>query len=203
LESFRAWLLARWQKAITRRQAFRRPSQEHGVTVELCRDASYIAKMGLAAELTLSGTKLARPGHRTPMQLLRDLTLTTDRARRAQDCARFREWCTAMHGARQLTWSAGMRKLAAWYQVNLTADDAELPDPPAELPLVMERAAPESESVVVYEFEREEWLAVTSSRRSVSLRLKLLEVVEYPPDEWTDRVVRLLDAAQGYAPVPF
>lgn len=205
LEAFRVWLLARWSKAITRRQAFRRPSAEHGVTVESCRDASYIAKMGLAAELTLSGTKRARPGHRTPMQLLRDLTLTTDRRRRALDAARWREWCHAMHGARQLTWSAGMRMLAGWYQVNLTADDAALPDPaPApELPLPMERAEPEPDSVIVYEFEPEEWSQLMSSRRSVSIRLQLLDVVEHPPDEWADRAVKILDAAFGLAPIPF
>jgi hypothetical protein len=201
LESFRAWLLARWQKAITRRKAYRQPSEAHGVTVEACRDASYIAKMGLAAELTLSGTKKARPGHRTPMQLLRDLTLTTNKFLRAQDAARFRDWCKAMHGARQLTWSAGMRKLAAWYQVSLTDKDEDLDATEPELGLPEQ--TPEPESVVLYEFNRDEWFELTAGRRSVWFRLQLLEVVEHPPDEWLDRVVKLLDMAQGREPAPF
>lgn len=203
LATFQAWLLDRWRKAIVRR-GYRRPSEEHGVTVEPCRDASYIAKMGLAAELTLSGTKQARPGHRTAMQILRDITLGKNRVMKAMDAAKFREWCDAMHGARQLTWSAGVKRLADWYKVNLTDDDADVPDPPPELPFP-ERAEPAPASDIVYEFEPDEWRFIRLSRQSVALRLALLEAAERHTTEYerADAVVKLLQLAQGIDPPPF
>lgn len=208
LGAFEAWLYARWSKLITSGHAVRMPSEAHGVKVEACRDSSYLAKMGLAAELTLSGTKRGRPGHRTPMQILRDLTVTDDRHARQRDVALWREWCDGMQGARQLTWSRGVRDLAKWYQTPLTEpDEAPAVDPQLELPGTpspVEARDAGPLDAIVYEFSREEWRAVVHHRRSVQLRLDLLEVAEArPPDEWADAVLRIIDRARGLAPVPF
>lgn len=204
LGAFERWLSDRWRKAIAKRTGRRLPSEAHGVKLEACRDASYIAKMGLSAELALSGTKEARPGHRTPWQILRDLTLTTAAEARRRDTKLWREWAGAMRGTRQLTWSRGAIALQSHYRLRHIRDDADVPDPQLELPGMPERQDPRPADRVVYEFSREQWRAIVNSPRSIQLRLELLEVAEArPPDEWADAVLRVVDKALGLEPVPF
>jgi hypothetical protein len=202
IEELRAWILARWTRQITR-AGYRAPSAEHGVRLSAVEDPAtfdYLAKMGLASELASSHTKDARPGHRTPFQVLRDLTLGEDPDARRRDLRIWREWARGIKGARQLTYSRSLTQLALGrYAVAIAAEDSELPDTQAEL-----EGLGSNDSELVYAFTREEWRAVTGSRSSVALRLRLLAIpLRFPRWEWTDQIVRVLDAARGLAPVPF
>lgn len=189
LVEFRRWLRARWEQRITRPtdsgRRYRPPAWPHGVRLTEARSATYLTKMGLVRELVSSSTKAGRLGHRTYLQILRDLTLTTDAERRRRDMKLWREWARAMRGAKQLTYSPGLRNWQAVYGV-LAREDEELPDLQGDLELTYPGTA---DAIIVYEFGREEWETVLASPRSVALRLLLLRVPgEYPPSEWTDQI---------------
>lgn len=81
-----------------------------GVHVEVVRSAKigeYVAKFGIASELTSTLTKAGRDGNRNIWQLLNDLHQEIDVER---DGRLWAEWCVGMKGARQLSWSPKLRK---------------------------------------------------------------------------------------------
>jgi hypothetical protein len=87
----------------------RAPLSEH-TTISAVRDASdvaqYVTKIGAALEVTQGAAKLGRrAGHRTPFAVLSDFLVHGD----ADDLAVWREWEIGMKGAKQLTWSRGLR----------------------------------------------------------------------------------------------
>jgi hypothetical protein len=105
LADLHAYFSNRWASRIEL-CGYRTPSAEHGVTiVESYRD-DYLAKMGLADELVKGGSKDAHGGSRTPLQVLADFADTGE----SSDRDLWREWNLAMHGARHLTWSRGLRQ---------------------------------------------------------------------------------------------
>jgi hypothetical protein len=204
LAELRAWLFQRWVTFVTKPapsgERYAAPSAEHGVRVDALRESEYLAKMGLAHELATSSTKEGRAGHRTPFQVLRDLTLApAESPARAADVRLWREWARGIRGARQLTYSRGLKKLAARYAVELAENDAALESADAD-----EQLFPADGSELVHTFTADEWRALVTSRRSVAARLQLLELpATVPRLEWRDAVVRVLDWALGLEPVPF
>lgn len=105
LDELRGYVYRRWCKKIEF-YGYRTPTEEHGVTIVQSHRDDYVAKMGLGDELTRGNSKVGRSGSRTPLQVLSDLAETGE----AEDAALYEEWCVAMHGARQLTWSRGLRE---------------------------------------------------------------------------------------------
>jgi hypothetical protein len=85
--------------------------------------AEYVGKWGAAKELTRNQSKTARQGGRSPWQILRDHAADRNEA----DGQLFREYALAFKGARQLTWSRGLRKL---YLAEPEPTDQELAEEP-------------------------------------------------------------------------
>jgi hypothetical protein len=109
--AFRDFVFSRWCRSI-QRSGYRLPTEAHGMHFGWSEKDEYIAKMGLAeelsniaAELTQGGAKLATGSNRTPLQVLMDyMEHGSD-----EDGATWREYTAGMKGARQLTWSVGLR----------------------------------------------------------------------------------------------
>jgi hypothetical protein len=78
--------------------------------------ADYLTKVSAVLELTRTETKGGRGGNRSPFQVLRDYATT----RRPADAAIWREWAEGIKGARQLTFSKGLRER---YAVAVTTDE--------------------------------------------------------------------------------
>ncbi len=118
MEDLRAYYFGRWSKRVER-FGYRAPSAAHGVTIVASHRDDYVAKMGLADELVKGSAKDTRGESRTPVEVLAQFAET----RQAGDLALWREWVEAMYGARQLTWSRGLREL---YAVGPELTDAEI-----------------------------------------------------------------------------
>ena len=103
-DQLRAYLYRRWSERVAR-YGYRAPSFEHGVTIVESHRDDYLAKMGLGDEMAKGVGKDGEGDSRTPLQVLSDFGSTGD----AADLALWQEWSEAMHGARQLTWSRGLR----------------------------------------------------------------------------------------------
>jgi hypothetical protein len=81
------------------------PSEEHGLSLTPVHEVDYLAKLGL--EISDPGGKHGRSeSSRTPFEIAADW----DRLRRGRDAQLWQTYCEAMLGARQLTWSAGLRR---------------------------------------------------------------------------------------------
>jgi hypothetical protein len=181
----------RWTEAITRRnpdngQIYRVPDSIHGVTLTESHRDAYIAKLGLADELVMSSTKRGHGAdHRTPLQLLEDAEVF----RTERDVALWREYAREMHGARQLTWSKGLRQRFAIPDIN---DDLLSAEPEAT-----------GESTLVFTIDPRDWDQFVGP--DVELQLRILEAARASPTEYdlADAIVRLLDEAKGLDPVPF
>ncbi len=74
-------------------------------TAQTERAGEYVTKWGADRELTQGHTKLAKGGGRSPWQLIIDMMRGDKHARLL-----FREYAYAFKGARQLTWSRGLRE---------------------------------------------------------------------------------------------
>lgn len=189
------FVYARWCKAI-KRAGYRTPSLEHGLDLRRCRIAKYIAKLGLGDELAKKDFKRAHAGHRTPLQLLADIyrarrvAVHADEQQCAGDVALWVEYAKGMKGAKQLTYSRGLRKRYA------------LPEPEPDDQYYLEQFEPQK-GLVVYSFDdANEWRDVVAP--NVTLRLRLLHLAEeYPPDDAADRIRKALDEVQGREAVPF
>lgn len=165
----RAWLSARWSRHV-QRLGWKAPHETHGVTFKSSSTDKYISKMGLADELTGSLTKRGRTGRRTPWQIAYDIAkakmsppAVRDAAALARDVAIWKAYAAGMRGAKQLTWTRGLRALFT------RAPDAE------QLELeVADRRGPETE--IVLDVPRSiwnDWL-----RDNVRLQLQVLRAAE-------------------------
>lgn len=124
LVEFRRWIRERWEAMVRRHIGDKfAPVWRHGVT--LFRGASagaYVAKLGLAREVSSMATKGGRVGHRTPFEILADLATWG----RKGDRRLWREWVTAMHGKVHIFWGRGLRAKLLPEQPERT--DAEIMD---------------------------------------------------------------------------
>lgn len=199
LGELRAWFHQAWRRRITERtpqgRLYRAPSAEHGVTLQPLRGSEYLTKMGLAGELTLATTKEGRTGHRTSWQILRDLTNAyANRTDTSHDAMLWREFTRAMKGARQLTYSRGLR---AHYALGEPVEDEALGDTQQELETLGTDGA---ETVATW--TAAEWVEICAF--GVELRLALLRIpAEVPRWEWGDAIQMALDKARGLEAVPF
>jgi len=131
----------RWADHVTRRneitgKIYRAPTREHGVSFVVSHKDEYISKLGLADEVTRGSWKKAAEfgGYRTPLQILHDHSRTaygTPENKRA--AALWGEYADAMVGAKQLTWSRGLRKL---YEMGEEQTDLEIVEAETEAPAV-------------------------------------------------------------------
>lgn len=119
---FRRWLYGRWARRVSScclgcggrsascggcGPAAKTPSYRRGVRVDGGNDAAaYVAKMGLALELTAPAGKSGKGRSRSPWQILGDYS----RRRRDEDARLWREWEREIKGARHLTFSRGIRE---------------------------------------------------------------------------------------------
>ena len=138
------WLFDRWAAAVEcmglgqcSRDAF---AYDHVGAAEGA--AEYVSKWGASLELTKAHMKRARGG-RTPWQILEDCTRGSRDAER--DAGLFREYAAAFKGARQLTWSRGIREL---YDTEPERSDEELATEPS---------APETRVALV---EKQLWIRI-------------------------------------------
>jgi hypothetical protein len=191
--AYKTTVARRWTRYITARnketgRAYRAPSREHGVSFVASHRDEYIAKLGLADELTRGSWKHAKElaGYRTPLQVLRDISSAKLEKREPlrRDVALWREYAAEMRGARQLTWSRGLR---VKYDLGPEQTDLEL------------AAKEESDAgVVVYSIDPavwDRWL-----RNNWSARAEILSGAELRG--W-DGVQAVLDSVQGLEPLPF
>jgi len=192
-KEFVAFVLARWQKAFTRPNkdnghVYREPTAEHGVTLTESHRDDYIAKLGLADEVVSGALKEGRHGGKTPLQLLHDVTFGIGSESEQRRSVRlWLEYAEEMHGARQLTWSKGLR---------------ERYDVPEQTELELASSEETSAYREVYEFEHEDWDGLIARNLPLREQIKRLPV-DYPVEELTERLLRLLDCARGLPAVPF
>ncbi len=108
LEQFQDWLSTRWRRILVRLGVDPKelPTFSRGVKIRKLHKDDYLAKFGLGGELAKGHVKRAEKQHRTPWQILYDLT--TGQARRS-DVWLWREYAAAMFRERPLTWSKGLR----------------------------------------------------------------------------------------------
>ena len=131
----------------------------HCTTISPVRDvkdvAKYVTKIGAALEVTQGAAKTGRlSGQRTPFAVLADFLAHGD----DDDLTVWREWETGMKGARQLTWSRGLK---ARFQVDEATDE--------------EVATEEVGGALVASLTADEWRVVC---RSSSWSCAVLEAAE-------------------------
>jgi len=99
--------------------------------------AEYVSKWGAALELTKAHIKSGRAGGRTPFQILADYMATRFR----KDARLFQEYAVAFKGARQLTWSRGLRDRYLGTDAEASDDDlATEPTMPETHTMTIDRA---------------------------------------------------------------
>lgn len=190
---FVAFVLARWRKAIARPNKdngaqYREPTAEHGVTLTESHRDDYIAKLGLADEIVNGTLKNGRHGGRTPLQILHDITFGVGSELEQRRSVRlWMEYANEMFGARQLTWSKGLR---------------EAYDIPEQTELELAIAEETADHEELYRFSNSDWDDFIGKNLSLRLKLKAL-AVETPAGQLEARIIELLDGARGLPPVPF
>jgi len=119
--SFGGWLFDAWANAIDK-SGFGQCSR-NAFTYDLVKAdsgaADYVGKWGVSLELTKAHMKEGRDGGRTPWQILGAVPGTQNSA----DLKLFQEYAYAFKGARQLTWSHGLKDI---YDLTPEVDDEEL-----------------------------------------------------------------------------
>lgn len=192
-DEFLNFVHRRWSDATARPnlengQQYRAPSREHGVTLTDSPRDSYLAKMGLADELTKLITKRGRTvARRTPLQILADIQAAG--CAKEVDIALWREYAKEMHGARQLTWSKGLR---ARFAIEQVTDDQ----------LSAEREVREGTTILCAIADGDWDLYIAPN---VKAQLDILEAGRRCQSgyEMAEVIGRLIDQARGLAPVPF
>jgi len=153
-EALRSHAFAAWRTVVVRAgQAAPLPAHTTIQPVTTAKIGEYATKFGAALELTHGQTKTARGEHRTPFEMLRDFLSTGDEA----DLLLWQEWERGMRGAKQLTWSRGLK---ARYAVEEKSDEA--------------LAAEEVGGDVVVTITPTQWRALVR----LGLRVRLLEALE-------------------------
>jgi hypothetical protein len=192
-KAYQTLVFRRWQRLITERnkktgKAYRPPDREHGITFVPSHKDEYIAKLGLADELTRGSWKHSKDlaGYRTPLQVLRDITQARadGKIANSRDVALWTEYADEMRGARQLTWSRGLRRMYSMgdEQTDLELADKEESDPGQQIYVV---------SAAIWD---------RSFKNNWRARCQLLAAAEL--DGW-DGVQRVIDRVSGLEPVPF
>jgi hypothetical protein len=178
MAAFEAYVYERWCAKI-QACGYRQPSREHGVKLTESHQDDYIQKLGLADEVASGAFKKGREGRRSPLAVLYDY----EQHRQPRDLALWKEWCEGMRGARQLTWSKGLR---ARYLVERELSDQEVvaseDNKPAEVLAVIDPTM---------------WDEGVSHRPD--LQVRLLNAAE----EHGARGVRWILATEPYPGVPF
>uniref|UniRef100_UPI00158AA8A3 protein rep n=1 Tax=Burkholderia vietnamiensis TaxID=60552 RepID=UPI00158AA8A3 len=156
---------ALWQKVAVR-AGLPQPHPVHGFDL---RDGSYaskyVAKWGIETEMTKGHVKQSNGGKGlTPWDLLRTVLRSEDPAEVVRSKALFAEFSQAFHGARQLVWSPGLKRLLGVGEKS----DAELVE------------AEEEEAAVFAELTQDEWRAVYRS----NMEAALLSIVERYPNQF-------------------
>jgi hypothetical protein len=150
--AFAAW------SAVVVKAGQRAPLPQH-TTISAVRDAEdvaqYVTKIGAALEVTQGAAKTGRrAGQRTPFAVLADFLAHGD----ADDLTVWRDWEAGMKGARQLTWTRGLK---ARFQVDEATDE--------------EVATEEVGGALVVSLTADEWRVVC---RSSSSSCAVLEAAE-------------------------
>ncbi len=145
----------RWCKRMASKYG-RTMSDEFGIRVEPVKadeaegSGSYLTKVGY--ELAMVDTKVGRgEGHRTPFAIAYDAAETGDLA----DIELLREWVSASHRKRSITWSNGLR---ASFGLGVEKTDEEL-------------AAEDQDGETVAEFDPQLWKDISSRRDGARGRL--------------------------------
>ena len=109
LSELREWLVARWRRIVGRQfpDGSVVPNSEQGVVCRPMYKSDYLAKFGLGGELAKQVVKRSKGAHRSPWDMLLALTLGSGTD---VDRALWREYASAMHGHKQLTFSKGLRE---------------------------------------------------------------------------------------------
>lgn len=135
-QTFAEWIFERWQRFVEKagygfcsRAAFTVEPVDQPDKV-----GEYLGLWGAAQELTMAGQKQGTGG-RTPWQILHDASLHG----RAEDAALFGAYSEAFKGARQLTWSRGLRSHFLPKQEQTDQQAATGEDVPAPEDLACER----------------------------------------------------------------
>jgi len=99
------WLVCRWRTMVARHVGpEHEPDEIHGLQLSPCdRGGSYLAKLGL--EIAPPGSKPGRWGNRSPWQIAAALIDHPN----GYDLGLWSEYCEAMHHARRLSWSRGLK----------------------------------------------------------------------------------------------
>ncbi len=137
LSALHAHIFARWARAVV--AAGLRAPEAHAnrlTPIYSHADAAgYLAKIHAVLELTRADGKAGKRAGRSPFEIL-----ASAGAGHAGDVALWREWCDGIKGARQLTWSEGLRDR---YQLGAEAsdEDAAAADVGGETAVIFSRPA--------------------------------------------------------------
>lgn len=172
------YVYGRWCAKIQAR-GYRKPSAEYGVKLTESHQDDYVAKLGLADEVASGAFKDGRDGRRSPLAVLQSY----EERRQPRDLALWKEWCSGMRGARQLTWSKGLRER---YATERELSDKEVVDAEEKKP-----------AVVVAVIDPTMWDEAVATRPD--LQTRLLNAAE----EYGERGVRWILALEPYPGVPF
>lgn len=118
--------------------------------------ASYVAKWGLAEELTKGAIKKGRDGNLSPFELVAWAIATDEK----QPKELFKEYFYSYKGSNQLTYSRGLRKLLALKSLK---SDLQLAEEQVEDAVVIAELAREAWAVICKQGKRGELLEVASS----------------------------------------
>lgn len=121
IRAFGEYVFDRWRSVVSR-EGYGEPSRavwQFERAGNVSGAADYVTKWGADRELTQGHTKRARGGGRTPWALLEDADAGDPAALMA-----FREFGHAFKGARQLTWSRGLREAYGLREPKPDADAA-------------------------------------------------------------------------------
>lgn len=188
--AYEEFVYRRWVDHVTRRneitgQIYRAPTRSNGISFVPSHKDEYIAKLGLADEITRGSWKKAAEfgGSRTPLQILHDYTrLEYGSIEHKRAAKLWREYAIAMVGAKQLTWSRGLRKL---YEMGEEQTDLEIVE--------AENAAP-----AVHYVSADWW--DTKLKWHMEKQLHLLYLADL---HGIQGVIAGIDELNGLRPVPF
>lgn len=130
------------------------PSVERGYVMELGKAADYVAKWGIAEELTKSHLKQGKEGSVSTWGLLRVAHEGGEHAARASSL--FLKFAEAFHGRHQLQWSRGLRDHCGLSKEELTDEE-------------LAARTVESEANFVCEIEMSDWRVVRRRRMQSNL----------------------------------
>ena len=160
------------------------PSMEHGLVFELGKSDEYVAKWGMAEELTKGHLKQGKLGNVSTWGLLHIAHEGGEHAPKAK--ALYKEFVDAFKGRHQLQWTPGLRGLLG---LKKEKTDAELA-----------ARVEDAEANFCCEIESEDWRLV--QRPWVWAQSQLLSAAEKGGEEGVENFLAELRARAGPAPNP-